>query len=350
MKLGLYPVLLTVLVTLLLLLARSAEASPRRGSSSDNALEDALADGDIDEEDIATSPLSSLSAATSGRPILGRPSGSAWVSLLGFSRQAPLQGRQEIGGFVVVGLPLDRFARANTRVTTAPTAALAPALESRPRERAGTRDAPASVFDRAAVRARAHATARPLLRRGGVASGRPRCRRRAARRDRIARTMERGPAGRAPAGGANRRCAPLARHHHDHGREQPPGLDGRERRLRGAPDVAVRPAALRGRRAGLRAHPARAAGRRARIGAKVLDALFHWQRAALDLPLASAGAAGHARRGRRAAPLDGGRGRARRAHERLVRSAEHTWLPASRRSTRLRCRSAGALPAICDRA
>ena len=122
MKLGLYPVLLAAITTLLLLVARTAGASPRRSAFA-NAQEDALADGDIDPEDIAThGPLESLPGATSGRPILGRPSGSAWVSLLGFSRRT-LDDRHEIGGFVVLGLPLERFARGGTRVTSVGPAA-----------------------------------------------------------------------------------------------------------------------------------------------------------------------------------------------------------------------------------
>lgn len=132
MKLGRSSVSLTALFTLLLLVAQSAEASPRRGASLDSAQERALEDGDIDEEDIATSPLSSLSSlpsATSGTPILGRPHGSTWVSLLGFGRQAPLEGRHEIGAFIVVGFPLERFARAAPRPTAAPVAALTPPFD-----------------------------------------------------------------------------------------------------------------------------------------------------------------------------------------------------------------------------
>ena len=117
MKLGLYPVLLAAITTLLLLVARTAGASPRRSSLA-NAQEDALADGDIDPEDIATrGPLSSLAGATTGRPILGTPPGSAWLSLVGFSRRT-LDDRREIGGFLVLGLPLDRFARGGTRMTS----------------------------------------------------------------------------------------------------------------------------------------------------------------------------------------------------------------------------------------
>jgi len=120
MKLGLYPVLLVAVASLLFLFARTAGASPRRSSIS-LAQEDALADGDIDPEDIAANgALEALSGATSGRPVLGRPSGSAWVSLLGFSRRT-LDDRHEIGGFIVLGLPLDRFARGGTRLTSPPS-------------------------------------------------------------------------------------------------------------------------------------------------------------------------------------------------------------------------------------
>jgi hypothetical protein len=123
MKLGLAPVLAPVLalVTLLLLHGR-ASASPRSASFS-GSQEDALGDGDIDTEDIATRSIfgSTVAGATSGRPVLGSASGSAWLSLVGFSRRT-LNDTHEIGGFLVLGLPLDRFARAGTRVTNVPPA------------------------------------------------------------------------------------------------------------------------------------------------------------------------------------------------------------------------------------
>ncbi|HVH43864.1 MAG TPA: hypothetical protein VM925_16035 [Labilithrix sp.] len=128
MKLALYPLFVTALATLLLLLTKTASASPRRGSPA-NVQEDALADGEIDPEDIAARGALSTVATGAGRPVLGSPSGSAWVSLLGFSRRT-LDERREIGGFVVIGLPLDRFARANTRVTTASSVEAMPELVS----------------------------------------------------------------------------------------------------------------------------------------------------------------------------------------------------------------------------
>jgi hypothetical protein len=115
MKLALH-LLVLGLAAVHLFSAGVARASPRRGN--DTAQEDALADGEIDVDDIATkSPWAAVAGATGGRPVLGSAGGSAWVSLLGFTRQT-LDERQEIGGFILVGLPLDRFARANTRVTT----------------------------------------------------------------------------------------------------------------------------------------------------------------------------------------------------------------------------------------
>ena len=148
MKLGLYPVLLIAVTTLLLLVARTAGASPRRSSIS-LAQEDALADGDIDPEDIAAGgALRTLSGATGGRPVLGTPPGSAWVSLLGFSRRT-LDDRREIGGFIVLGLPLDRFARGGTRMTSPRTGE--PGVTASPALRDGELDLVRTSFDRASL-------------------------------------------------------------------------------------------------------------------------------------------------------------------------------------------------------
>ncbi len=108
-------------------------AEPRTAGASQPAPEDLLADGEIDAEDIASArtPLSrrppsglhALAAPTGGRRVLGAPSGSTWLSLVGFAHRT-LDDRREVGGFLVLGLPLDRFARSNTRVTTAPISSL----------------------------------------------------------------------------------------------------------------------------------------------------------------------------------------------------------------------------------
>jgi hypothetical protein len=96
----------------LLVGSADADAAPRRATSPD----DALADGDLDVEDL-------VGRATVGRAVLPRPAGGeAWVSLAGYTRRAD-DGEREIGGFLVVGLPFDRIARAGTRASTTSTAA-----------------------------------------------------------------------------------------------------------------------------------------------------------------------------------------------------------------------------------
>jgi hypothetical protein len=85
--------------------AAEARAAPRAAPE-----EDLAADGDseLDADDL-------VGRATVGRgTVRSSPGGQAWVSLAGFSRET-IAGQREIGGLVVVGLPLDRFARASAR-------------------------------------------------------------------------------------------------------------------------------------------------------------------------------------------------------------------------------------------
>jgi hypothetical protein len=108
MKLGLGSpsLLLTSLSSLFVLLSLSV---PARAAGSQ---EDALADGDIDVEDVATRspfPSSTLGRATGPHGALGAATnGSTYLSLVGFSRRT-IDDRRELGGFLVLGLPLDRF-------------------------------------------------------------------------------------------------------------------------------------------------------------------------------------------------------------------------------------------------
>lgn len=99
--------LLRIVVPLLLswLLAAEARAAPRVQPE-----EDLVADGDseLDADDL-------VGRATVGRGTARTAAGGqAWVSLAGFSRET-IAGQREIGGLVVVGLPLDRFARVGGR-------------------------------------------------------------------------------------------------------------------------------------------------------------------------------------------------------------------------------------------
>lgn len=101
---------------LVLLFSGTSNASPRREASQEAALED----GVLDVDDVALrGPFTTLASATPGRTVLGGPSGSTWLSLVGFTRRT-VDDRREVGGFVLLGLPLERFARTSTRERTAP--------------------------------------------------------------------------------------------------------------------------------------------------------------------------------------------------------------------------------------
>ncbi|MBX3225216.1 MAG: hypothetical protein KF795_32165, partial [Labilithrix sp.] len=292
MKLGLSPALRTSAVTLRLVLlvaalvapTSPADAAPRRGFAS-TAQEDAVADGDLDQEDLDTSPLSVLDGATSGRPILGRPRGSTWVSLVGFSHRALAFGgeRQEIGGFLVVGLPLDRFARANTRMTTPPLDALGPrpeivqasARETTPLERVATSEPPFEIaltprLARSCVTAAWRAAGLgaddgrldAIVSRARWSSALPEARLRAVRTDDARLSLDTTTA------------TDTSRLRDSTGANV--GFEARltwrfDRLIYADDEPAFERIRLEHRDA------------RARIGAKVLEALFHWQRAALDL-------------------------------------------------------------------
>jgi hypothetical protein len=111
-----------VLVLLFVVVAGVASTSRARASPFlSKPADEQLADGDIDAEDLV------------GRATVGRarprsaPGGETWVSLAGFTRQSAL-GEREVGGMLVVGLPLDRFARVSSKtiVPAGPSAAPLP--------------------------------------------------------------------------------------------------------------------------------------------------------------------------------------------------------------------------------
>src|SRR4051794_19918406 len=105
-------ILSVVVLVLFTSLVNRARASPHSKPE-----EDALADGDHDADDL-------VGRSTVGRAVLRRaPGGEAWVSLGGFTRRT-LQGEREVGGLVVVGLPLDRIARSGTRAASVATNAV----------------------------------------------------------------------------------------------------------------------------------------------------------------------------------------------------------------------------------
>jgi len=100
---------------LVLLFPLTATASPR-------TTEDALADGEVDPDDLATALLRGASRRPDALP-LGR--GSAYVSVVGFDRRNLLAETRELGGMVLVGLPLDHIPRA-TRASPELVRAAAP--------------------------------------------------------------------------------------------------------------------------------------------------------------------------------------------------------------------------------
>jgi hypothetical protein len=93
------------------LVASTAHSEPEPTGTED-ALDDQLADGDIDEEDHALH-LGAHTGQAEGR-------GESWVGLAGFSRQL-LSGQNDFGAMVVVGLALDRIAAGPTPRLADPT-------------------------------------------------------------------------------------------------------------------------------------------------------------------------------------------------------------------------------------
>lgn len=99
---------LSLVLLLLSMLPSSARASPRAV-----ATDDALADGEVDPEDL-------VARATVGRAVapLPAPRGQTWVSLVGFAHRNTITEQEEVGGLVVVGLPLEKIARPSTSAVT----------------------------------------------------------------------------------------------------------------------------------------------------------------------------------------------------------------------------------------
>lgn len=95
------PALFAMSLLLLCFSGATARADPWFGWG-DNVLEDRFADGDFDVED-------RLAMRVGGRMGASDVQAESWVSLVGFDKQR-IDGRQEVGGIVVVGLALDRIA------------------------------------------------------------------------------------------------------------------------------------------------------------------------------------------------------------------------------------------------
>ena len=180
----------------LVLLACLARATPARASpgfyTGEDALEDPLADGDLDAEDHAALRLDR-------RPGSSDLHGASWVSLVGFERQL-LSGRNDVGGIVVVGLALDRIDAGRIhRIGDPPTGPAAP-------------DPPADAQVRLAAPRLARQCVAAAWRSAGLGSD-------DARIDALDRALE---SERAAPGDAPARDAPLGRRANTRRRSRPP--------------------------------------------------------------------------------------------------------------------------------
>jgi hypothetical protein len=119
---------LTLLVLLFVLaIARPLRAEDLPGEASslpslstvDEAqVEERFSDGDLDEEDLARITSSSLGLGrerSGASPVLAE----SWVSLVGFSSELP-SGLRDVGGFLVVGVALDKIAQGDAHVGVRP--------------------------------------------------------------------------------------------------------------------------------------------------------------------------------------------------------------------------------------
>ncbi len=95
------PRFLLALVSFLAVLAPSSTHADPWLRSSEDALEEPFADGDIDQEDVAIPRLAFRGGSADVH-------GQSWVSLQGFTSQL-MSGQSDIGAMVVVGLALDRI-------------------------------------------------------------------------------------------------------------------------------------------------------------------------------------------------------------------------------------------------
>jgi hypothetical protein len=246
--------------------APAARASPSHAGFA-TATEDAIAAGDLDAEDLVARPLvASLPRASAGRAVVP-PSrgGSAWVSLLAFARPAEGVAAEEIGGALVVGLPLDRMA--DRRSATANASPRVELVAAREREMSPTSVLPPRVARACIVAAwKAAGLGQDDRRLDGIVSRArwsallPEARVRAVRGQDERASLETTADTNRIRGSAGADLAMEAR------------LTWRLDRLLFADDE---PSFERIR---LERHDARM-----RVAARALEALFHWQRASVDL-------------------------------------------------------------------
>lgn len=232
--------------------------------------EDALYEGEIDAEDVATAPsLLRGTGAPRASPPLAR--GSSFLSVVGFSRTNTIFEEREVGGFLVLGLPLDRHVDQRRLPLVRASLPLESVQASAPDVNAGTRLARGAVEAawRAAGLALDDERLDSIVARARWSAILPEARLRAVRFEDARLSLDTGTDTSRLRDSAGANIGFEAR------------LTWRFDRLVYADDE---PQFER-----LRVEHRDA---RTRIGAKVLEAYVHWQRAATDLRLLPAGQTG----------------------------------------------------------
>jgi len=235
-------------------------------------LEEAVLDRELDAEDV-------VGRTSAGRAVLPRTlGGETWVSVVGFTRRSTASEEREVGGLVVVGFPFDRVMRAGRSSPPALVRVTSRAAQAAPVTPGDAADASLTLtprLARAAVSAawRAAGLGADDARLDGIVSRArwsailPETRLRAVRFDDERLTTD-------ATTDANRL------------RDSAGANVGLEARLTWRLDRLVyaddEPAFERMR---LERHDARS-----RVAGRVLEALFHWQRACLELRWAQAAA------------------------------------------------------------
>ena len=127
------------------------------------SVEDGLVGGDFDAEDL-------LARSGAGRSTLPKaPGGDTWVSLVGYTKPSPITTDREVGGMVIVGLPLDRLFGARGRSPALRDVQL-PALEYASARHVAPIAAPAAVTGAMPIDEGAPIALSPRLARNAVAA------------------------------------------------------------------------------------------------------------------------------------------------------------------------------------
>jgi hypothetical protein len=114
------------LALLISLFASSPARADSWAAGDEDALDEAIDDGDIDHDDWRTPRAARVGRVPAGTNAMTH----GWISLVGFTRRFT-SGQNDLGAMVIVGLPLDRLAAGSTHASAdapPPPASPAPSL------------------------------------------------------------------------------------------------------------------------------------------------------------------------------------------------------------------------------